>query len=85
MRPNHKPPLGITPRDIREEQYAYERAVEIYVAVARYRKAGRAVPPEWWSELADHQRRYPLLISAILKNRPDVQVAELSRDPTKST
>ena len=44
-----KPPLGLCPRDIREEQ----RVEEICEAIIRYKKAKKLVPWDWLKELAD--------------------------------
>jgi hypothetical protein len=41
-----KPPIGLTPRFVRDEQ----RRIEIQAAVVRYMDAGYAVPPEWITE-----------------------------------
>lgn len=42
-----KPPLGLVPRFIRDE----ERVQEIIEAVDRYNEAGKPVPQEWLDEL----------------------------------
>ena len=46
---NGKPPLGITPRYIIDEQ----RAREIICGVLRFIDAGRPVPRKWLEELFD--------------------------------
>lgn len=44
-----KPPLGIVPRFIRDE----ERISEIYSAMGRYIKAKKQIPTEWTKEIID--------------------------------
>ena len=46
---NEKPPLGIAPRYVIDEQ----RAREIIAAVLRYLDAVKPVPREWLEELFD--------------------------------
>lgn len=70
---NPKPPLGITPRDIYDEQCAYNRCIDIYLAIARFRKVTREVPASWWTELAEYQSRYPSMFQRILEGRRNVE------------
>jgi hypothetical protein len=44
-----KPPIGIKPREIHDQ----ERALEVSAAVHRYIAANRRVPREWLLELCD--------------------------------
>lgn len=46
---NEKPPLGITPRYVIDEQ----RAREIIFGILRFIDAGSPVPREWLEELFD--------------------------------
>jgi hypothetical protein len=48
-----KPPLGLAPRWLREEQ----RADEITAAISRYEKEGFPVPEEWLEEMRYLQGR----------------------------
>lgn len=50
---NKKPPIGITPRWLLDE----ERETEIREAVARYTEAGYPVPVEWYQELNEITER----------------------------
>lgn len=44
---NSKPPIGITPRWLLDE----EREIEIRRAITRYTDAGYPIPIEWYEEL----------------------------------
>ena len=44
---NSKPPIGITPRWLLDE----EREIEIQRAITRYTDAGYPIPIEWYEEL----------------------------------
>ena len=48
-----KPPLGLVPRFIRDE----ERVSEILEAIARYNEVGKPVPQEWLDELNEKIRK----------------------------
>ena len=48
-----KPPLGLTPRWLLDE----EREIEIYAAIDRYNEAGYPIPIEWIQELTEIQER----------------------------
>jgi hypothetical protein len=48
-----KPPLGLVPRFIRDE----ERVREIIEAIDRYNEAGKPVPQEWLDELNEKTRK----------------------------
>ena len=50
---NKKPPLGLTPRWLLDE----EREIEIYAAIDRYNEAGYPIPIEWIQELTEIQER----------------------------
>lgn len=47
-------PLGIEPRDIWEKK----RMNDLWGAIKRYLDRGLAVPPEWWEEYNELQRKY---------------------------
>jgi hypothetical protein len=49
MSPRGKPPIGLTPRWLREEM----RVIEICEAIVRYKKAKIPVPFVWLEELRD--------------------------------
>jgi len=44
-----KPPIGLTPKWLRDEQ----RAAEILAAMGRYVEAGKRIPHAWLKELAE--------------------------------
>lgn len=46
-----KPPLGLTPRWIRQKEFDQTRANEILEAIARYRANDIYIPVEWVDEL----------------------------------
>lgn len=55
-----KPPLGVMPRNIYDEQFAQlpgvcdtQRVADILSAMRRYAKVGKAVPQEWVEEVAE--------------------------------
>lgn len=48
-----RPPLGLRPRFVHEE----ERMAEIYAAVVRYMDAGICVPTEWIAEYNELAKR----------------------------
>lgn len=48
-----KPPLGLKPRNIFEE----ERIHEIFQAMMRYRQSHQEIPEEWIAEFNDLMRR----------------------------
>lgn len=48
-----KPPLGITPRWLLDE----EREIEIRRAITRYTDAGYPIPIEWYQELNEITKR----------------------------
>ena len=48
-----KPPLGITPRWLLDE----EREAEIWRAITRYTEAGYPIPMEWYQELDEIRER----------------------------
>lgn len=48
-----KPPLGLKPRYIHDEQ----RRDEIMAATYRFLEAGKAIPPEWSIEYAELTER----------------------------
>lgn len=48
-----KPPLGLKPRNIFEE----ERIHEIFQAMMRYRQSHQEIPEEWIEEFNDLMRR----------------------------
>ena len=48
-----KPPIGITPRWLLDE----ERAIEIEQAIARYNEANYSIPFEWIKELNEVYER----------------------------
>ncbi len=50
---DRKPPLGIMPRDIWDE----DRMLNLLAAMARYIEEGFKVPPEWIDELNDLNER----------------------------
>ena len=47
-----KPPLGLTPKNIWEEQMQHQRRQDIHAAMQRYIEAGKDIPNEWLYELA---------------------------------
>lgn len=49
----NKPPIGITPRWLLDE----EREIEIREAITRYTEAGYPVPIEWYQELNEITER----------------------------
>ena len=53
MREVKKPPIGITPRWLLDE----ERAIEIEQAIARYNEADYSIPVEWIQELNEVYER----------------------------
>lgn len=46
-----KPPLGLTPKSIWEEQMQHQRRQDIHAAMQRYIEAGKEIPNEWLEEL----------------------------------
>ena len=50
---SNKPPIGITPRWLLDE----ERAIEIEQAIARYNEADYPIPIEWIQELNEVYER----------------------------
>lgn len=46
-----KPPLGLTPKNIWEEQMQHQRRQDIHAAMQRYIEAGKEIPNEWLYEL----------------------------------
>ena len=49
----HKPPIGLTPRWVIDEQ----RFVDILNAIVRYAADNRPIPDEWVEELAEINQR----------------------------
>lgn len=49
----NKPPIGITPRWLLDE----EREAEIWRAITRYIEAGYPIPMEWYQELDEIRER----------------------------
>ncbi|CAL9966221.1 hypothetical protein VPHD528_0113 [Vibrio phage D528] len=58
---NQKPPLGVTPRHIHEQDVATSRIYEILDASKRYMDANLIPPIEWGNELADLYRTLAIL------------------------
>ena len=46
-----KPHLGLTPKNIWEEQMQYQRRQDIHAAMQRYIEAGKEIPNDWLYEL----------------------------------
>lgn len=46
-----KPPLGLTPKNIWEEQMQHQRRKDIHAAMTRYIEAGKEIPNDWLGEL----------------------------------
>lgn len=48
-----KPPIGLVPRNIFEDNMRQQRANDILAAMQRYAEASKAVPVEWIDELKE--------------------------------
>lgn len=48
-----KPPLGLTPKNIWEEQVQHQRRQDIHAAMQRYIEAGKEIPNNWLEELLE--------------------------------
>lgn len=48
-----KPPLGLTPKNIWEEQMQHQRRQDIHTAMQRYIEAGKDIPNNWLRELIE--------------------------------
>lgn len=48
-----KPPLGLTPKNIWEEQMQHQRRQDIHAAMQRYIEAGKEIPNDWLHELLE--------------------------------
>jgi hypothetical protein len=48
-----KPPLGLTPKNIWEEQMQHQRRQDIHTAVQRYISGGKEIPNDWLHELIE--------------------------------
>lgn len=46
-----KPPLGLIPKNVWEEQMQYQRRQDIHAAMQRYIEVGKEIPNEWLEEL----------------------------------
>lgn len=48
-----KPPLGLTPKNLWEEQMQHQRRQDIHAAMQRYIEAGKEIPNNWLEELLE--------------------------------
>lgn len=48
-----KPPLGLTPKNIWEEQMQEQRRKDIHAAIQRYIEVGKDIPNDWLEELIE--------------------------------
>ena len=71
-----KPPLGLTPRWLLDE----EREREIYAAIDRYNEADYPIPIEWIQELTEIQERLRKFYNAYYHRTPSEWAPPCAQD-----